>query len=84
MVIKAVGQKAEKDFLSQIPELRIENGNVLVDAMTFQTTNRKFFAGGDCINGGKEVVNAAADGKRAAHGVDHFVMGNRHQASNAR
>jgi dihydropyrimidine dehydrogenase (NAD+) subunit PreT len=75
MVIKAVGQKPEQSFLSQIPELRIENGNVLVDAVTFQTTSRKFFAGGDCINGGKEVVNAAADGKKAAHGIDNFVMG---------
>jgi NADPH-dependent glutamate synthase beta subunit-like oxidoreductase len=24
----------------------------------------KVYAGGDCINGGKEVVNAAADGER--------------------
>ena len=28
--------------------------------------NPKVFAGGDCINGGKEVVNAVADGRNAA------------------
>ena len=32
-----------------------------------------FFAGGDCINGGKEVVNAAYDGKMAAYGIDKFL-----------
>ena len=26
----------------------------------------KYFAGGDCVNGGREVVDAVADGKRAA------------------
>jgi dihydropyrimidine dehydrogenase (NAD+) subunit PreT len=28
--------------------------------------NRKYFAGGDFVNGGREVVDAVADGKRAA------------------
>ena len=30
---------------------------------------RKYFAGGDCVNGGREVVDAVADGKRAALGI---------------
>jgi len=25
-----------------------------------------YYAGGDCVNGGREVVDAVADGKRAA------------------
>jgi len=42
--------------------------------------NPKFFAGGDLTNGGREVVDAVADGKRAAlaiierfgtHGANH-------------
>ncbi len=37
----------------------------MVDRSTGQTTNPKYFAGGDCINGGREVVDAVADGKRA-------------------
>jgi dihydropyrimidine dehydrogenase (NAD+) subunit PreT len=28
------------------------------------------YAGGDCANGGKEVVNATAEGKRAALAID--------------
>jgi len=37
-----------------------------------QTANEKVFAGGDCVNGGKEVVNAAHDGKVAARGIDAY------------
>jgi len=33
------------------------------------------FVGGDFQNGGKEVVNAAAEGKAAAHAIDAFLKG---------
>jgi dihydropyrimidine dehydrogenase (NAD+) subunit PreT len=36
---------------------------------TGQTANPKYFAGGDCVSGGREVVDAVADGKRAARGI---------------
>jgi glutamate synthase (NADPH/NADH) small chain len=75
MVIKSVGQNIEDSFLSQIANLKTKNGMVVVNQETYQTTNPKYFAGGDCINGGKEVVNAAYDGKQAAHGIDKFVFG---------
>ncbi|MFN0159122.1 MAG: NAD(P)-dependent oxidoreductase [Bacteroidota bacterium] len=73
MVIKAVGQNIEESFLAAIPELTFDRGMVIVNPETLQTTNPKFFAGGDCINGGREVVNAAADGKKAAHGIDDWI-----------
>ncbi len=75
MVIKSVGQNIEETFLSSILGLKTHNGRVVVNLETYQTTNPKFFAGGDCINGGKEVVNAAYDGKRAAHGIDRYIFG---------
>jgi glutamate synthase (NADPH/NADH) small chain len=74
MIITAVGQTTERSFLSQIQNLKLEKGNVWVNPETCQTSNPKFFAGGDCANGGKEVVNAAADGKKAAHGIDNFLI----------
>ena len=74
MVIKSIGQKPNESFLSQISNLKTQTGNVSVDSITMQTSNPKYFAGGDCINGGKEVVNAAADGKRAAHGIESFLF----------
>ena len=69
MVIKAIGQKPAESFLSGVNGLKLNGGKVPVNAETMQTGNPKYFAGGDCINGGKEVVNAAADGKRAARGI---------------
>ena len=38
-----------------------------------QTGHPKFFAGGDCTNGGKEVVDAVADGMAAAKGLDAWL-----------
>ncbi|MCX6170338.1 MAG: NAD(P)-dependent oxidoreductase [Ignavibacteriales bacterium] len=74
MVIKAIGQETKSSFLNSISGLTIDDeGCVIVDQESYQTTNPKIFAGGDCINGGKEVVNAAYDGKRAAHGIDSFL-----------
>ncbi len=74
MIIKAIGQETKSSFLSSITKLTLDDeGCVVVDQTTYQTTNPKIFAGGDCINGGKEVVNAAYDGKRAAHGIDKYL-----------
>lgn len=69
MVVKALGQKRKTDFLQQIAGLELKNGCVVVDARTMQTTNPKYFAGGDCVNGGGEVVDAVAHGKKAAAGI---------------
>ena len=74
MVIKAIGQETKSNFLSSIPNVTLdEEGCVIVDQTSYQTTNSKIFAGGDCINGGKEVVNAAYDGKKAAQGIHAFL-----------
>jgi dihydropyrimidine dehydrogenase (NAD+) subunit PreT len=73
LVIKATGQSKRVEMLKQINGLTLDDaGRVKVNA-NGQTTNPKFFAGGDCINGGKEIVNAAADGKRAAKNINAFL-----------
>ncbi len=69
MVVKALGQKRKTDFLKQIPKLELKNGCVAVDPQTMRTTNQRYFAGGDCVNGGGEVVDAVAHGKKAALGI---------------
>ena len=76
MVIFALGQQAKIEFLKSIPDLKISNNQIEVDPETYQTNNPKVFAGGDCINGGKETVNAAYDGKKAAHGIDEYLNKN--------
>ena len=42
---------------------------IVTDPETGQTGNPRYFAGGDCANGGREVVDAVADGKRAAQAI---------------
>lgn len=69
MVVKALGQKRKIDFLQQIPKLELKNGCVAVDWQTMRTANPRYFAGGDCVNGGGEVVDAVAHGKKAAAGI---------------
>jgi dihydropyrimidine dehydrogenase (NAD+) subunit PreT len=72
----------EVDFLWQARPLRILGANGKVSALEFEhftlpcdliipaigqsPGNAKFYSGGDVSNGGREVVDAVADGKRAA------------------
>ena len=63
----AIGQSKLKEIAKNLDGVAIDKrGCVVVDDKTRQTGNPKVFAGGDCINGGKEVVNGVADGRDAA------------------
>lgn len=66
MVVPAIGQSPLAEFLGSARGLKFEKGRVQVDRVTGQTSHPRYFAGGDCVNGGREVVDAVADGKRAA------------------
>jgi glutamate synthase (NADPH/NADH) small chain len=68
MVIPSIGQSRLLGFLSQFRGIQLEGGCVVVDG-SGQTTNPRYFAAGDCVNGGREVVDAVAEGKRAATGM---------------
>jgi glutamate synthase (NADPH/NADH) small chain len=69
LVIPAIGQLPLLEFFSKVRGLRMERGRVIIDRATGATSNPRYFAGGDCVNGGREVVDAVADGKRAAIGI---------------
>jgi dihydropyrimidine dehydrogenase (NAD+) subunit PreT len=76
MVIKSLGQKKQRDFVQKVVGLKTDNrGRITVNETTMQTSNPKFYAGGDCVNGGREVVNAVAHGKRAAWAIHKQVTG---------
>ncbi len=73
MVIRAVGQKPVTDFLRPVKGIELrKNGTVVTDEQ-HQTGNPKYFAGGDCVNGGSEVVDAVAEGMAAARGIDAWL-----------
>lgn len=78
-VVLAIGQSTHTDFLAgddtNLPKLKLDRGRILIDRATGQTSNPKYFAGGDCTNGGREVVDAVADGKRAGIAIAAWLLG---------
>lgn len=73
LIILAIGQATHASFLTEdgkaARKIQLDRGRILIDRATGQTSHPKFFAGGDCTNGGREVVDAVADGKRAGIGI---------------
>ena len=73
-VIKATGQSKQTELLKSVQGLTLDTrGRIQVNPDTFQTTNPKYFAAGDAVSGGQEVVNAAADGKKAALAISELI-----------
>jgi glutamate synthase (NADPH/NADH) small chain len=69
MIIKALGQDGLYDLYKSIPGLNVNGKRVVVNPGTGETSVPGLFAGGDCVNGGGEVVDAVEHGKIAAHGI---------------
>lgn len=74
MVIKAIGQTKQAGFLQSIGIDTDEKGRARVNEL-MQTSNPRIFAGGDCVNGGAEAVDAAQMGKLAAAGIHNSLFG---------
>ena len=71
MIIKAAGQMPFENLVSN-NNLENKNGKVVLKDKA--TTNiAGVFAGGDCVNGGKEVVDAVQAGKDGAAAVLKFI-----------
>ena len=66
MVVPAIGQSPLAQLVQEFRRVEMRDGRIVADPATGQTGNPRYFAGGDCVNGGREVVDAVADGKRAA------------------
>jgi len=74
LVVLAIGQSTHTDFVAK-GKVQLERGRIVIDRATGQTSNAKYFSGGDCANGGREVVDAVADGKRAGIGIVTWLEG---------
>jgi dihydropyrimidine dehydrogenase (NAD+) subunit PreT len=68
LVVLATGQKPHVELFAEIADLTLVDGQVVVNA-EMRTSNPRYFAGGDCISGGQEVVHAVAQGKIAARSI---------------
>jgi glutamate synthase (NADPH/NADH) small chain len=71
MVIKAAGQMPFEDL---VEEVKIQNSKGKINIGKDSSTGIKgVFAGGDCVNGGKEVVDAVQAGKDGAAAILSYL-----------
>lgn len=75
-VVLAIGQQADLSFIK--PEDRVEltpQGTLKVDPHTLATSAPGLFAGGDVAFGPRNLIEAVANGKRAALSIDDYLRG---------
>ena len=70
MVIKAAGQRP---FETLVKENNIDNRSGKISINNSTTNIKGVFAGGDCVNGGKEVVDAVQAGKEGAAAILNYL-----------
>ena len=75
LVLLAIGQSKLGSILGGLEGISLDRGRVITDEGG-RTGRPGYFAGGDCANGGKEVVNAVAEGKIAAESIDLWLQNN--------
>lgn len=71
MVIKAAGQVPFEELVSK-SGINNKNGKIVIDN-NCSTNIKGVFAGGDAVNGGKEVVDAAQAGKDGAKAILSYL-----------
>ncbi len=75
-IILAIGQQADLSFLK--PEDHVEltpQGTIKVNRKTLATSAPGLFAGGDVAFGPRNLIEAVANGKRAALSIDEYLRG---------
>jgi NADPH-dependent glutamate synthase beta subunit-like oxidoreductase len=74
-VILAVGETFDLDFCRASGLALKEEGMIVVDRFSLETSRPNFYAGGDVITGASNVSNAMSGGKQAAQKIDERLMG---------
>ncbi|MBI2860782.1 MAG: FAD-dependent oxidoreductase [Chloroflexi bacterium] len=75
MVIAAIGETADLSFLPAGSALKADDGRIEVNPARMSTALPGVFAGGDAVRGPSWVVQAMADGRRAALAIDAYIRG---------
>lgn len=74
-VILAVGQAADVGFLAGVEVERTRFGGVQIDPETLRTSDSRLWAGGDVARGPRNLIDAIADGRRAAASIHAALTG---------
>ncbi len=74
-VIPAIGQEVEPGFISpEADHVAFTTwGTIKVDPNALMTTRKGVFAGGDCVTGPATLVQAMAQGEKAARSIDDYL-----------
>jgi glutamate synthase (NADPH/NADH) small chain len=72
-VFRATGQAKRIGLLSSIDGVAVDSEGRVAVGEDYRTGNERIWAGGDCVNGGMEVVNAVQHGKLAARSIDESL-----------
>lgn len=76
MVIPAIGQASDLSFLTKDIGVEItRGGNLVVNPITYATTCKGIFAGGDAVTGPAIAIEAIAAGREAAISIDRYLKG---------
>lgn len=74
-VIIAIGQSGELDWIKPEDDLTIKRGGMLQVDENLMTTAQGIFAGGDVAFGPRLIIDAVANGQKAARGIDAYLRG---------
>ncbi len=75
-VILAVGQQADLSFLKPDDGVQLTSrGTIAIDPGTLASTAPGVYAGGDVALGPRNLIDAIANGKRAASSIDDYLRG---------
>jgi NADPH-dependent glutamate synthase beta subunit-like oxidoreductase len=75
-VILAIGQQADLSFIKPADGIELTLGKLIkIDNKTLATTALGIFAGGDAAFGPRNIIDAVANGKRAALSIDEYLRG---------
>jgi len=74
-VILAVGQTAELGYLSEQKGVKVRVGRIEADEKNLSTGERGVFAGGDVVTGPGSIIQAMAQGRKAAAAIDLYLGG---------
>ncbi len=76
LIVAATGRFVDPaPFAGENLELDRQTGGVKADAVTLQTGLAHVFVGGEAHTGRNTLIQAIADGRRAARSIHHFVTG---------
>jgi len=74
-VILGIGESFDADFCRDSGLALKEEGTIIVDRLSLETSHPGFYAGGDMISGASNVSSAMGWGKQAARNIDERLMG---------